>query len=177
MYKNTIVKTLKFKKGVEVSEACKNFIGSLLVKNPEKRLGSIADSLEIINHEWFKGFNWVKLLDKQLEPPYKPFQDEQEWIKNFDPSFTQQNPTDSICHIDPELFEEFQKEFEDFDFEPEEFAQESESDESEEEPNYPARSLSHHSKKSLQINKRRLLSTPKKIIKKSKKIMKFKAIL
>ncbi len=58
MYKNTLLKPLKFKKGVECSDEGKDLIAGLLVKNPKKRLGSIADSLEVMNHPWFKNFKW-----------------------------------------------------------------------------------------------------------------------
>jgi hypothetical protein len=60
----------------------------LLTKNPAKRLGSIADSLEVINHDWFRNFDWTKLIEKQLKSPYNPMDNEKDWLKNFDPSFT-----------------------------------------------------------------------------------------
>ena len=41
-----------------------------------------------MNHSWFRDFNWTDLLAKRLEAPYKPFDKEKDWIKNFDPSFT-----------------------------------------------------------------------------------------
>ena len=118
MYKNIILKQLKFKESVELSAEGKNFIENLLVKNPAKRLGSIADSLEVMNHEWFRNFDWTKLIEKQLKSPYNPIQSEKDWIKNFDPSFTKQKANDSICFIDPKFIEQFKKDFEDFDFEP-----------------------------------------------------------
>lgn len=55
MYKKTLLQQLKFKKGLEVSLECKEFISGLLEKNPDARLGSIADSLEVMSHPWFKG--------------------------------------------------------------------------------------------------------------------------
>ena len=88
MYKNTLVKQLKFKKNIKISPEGKDFISGLLNKKPQKRLGSIADSLEVMNHSWFKDFKWTELLSKRLEAPYKPFEKEKDWIKNFDPSFT-----------------------------------------------------------------------------------------
>ena len=72
MYKNTILNKLKFKKYVMVSDEAKDFVSGLLVKNPNKWLGSIADSLEVMNHSWFKDFDWTKLLDKKLKPPFNP---------------------------------------------------------------------------------------------------------
>ena len=63
MYKNTLLKELKFKSKIKVSEEVKNLIYKLLMKNPNKRMGSIADSLELISHPWFSDFNWTGLLD------------------------------------------------------------------------------------------------------------------
>lgn len=44
----------------------------LLVKDPSKRLGAAKDSDEIKLHPWFKGINWVQLLNREYEPPYVP---------------------------------------------------------------------------------------------------------
>lgn len=116
MYKNIILNSLKFKKHTKVSDECKDFLTGLLMKKPKNRLGSAADSLEIMNHPWFKSIDWSKLLDKKIEMPYKPDDAEKHWERNFDPQFTKQNPKDSICYIDPAKLEEFKKDFEDFNF-------------------------------------------------------------
>lgn len=73
----------------------------MLEKNPEERLGSIADSLEVMSHPWFKDINWSDLLQKKIKPLYNPIENEKDWIKNFDPSYTKQSPSDSIAWIDP----------------------------------------------------------------------------
>ena len=64
---------VKFPKDSKISSECKDFIKSLLNKNPLQRLGSKADTLEIMNHCFFKQFNWFKLLSKKLTSPYLPF--------------------------------------------------------------------------------------------------------
>lgn len=120
MYKNTILNPLKFKKHTECSDEAKDFISGLLVKKPKHRLGSIADSLEIMSHAWFRDFDWSKLLAKKLDMPYKPLPSEDEWEANFDPTFTKQKPSDSNAFIDPNVLVAFKKDFEDFDYEPEE---------------------------------------------------------
>lgn len=175
MYKNTIKKGLKFKKGIECSDEGKDFIAGLLIKKSENRLGSVADSLEVMNHPWFQDFEWHKLLDKKLEPPYKPIENEKNWIKNFDPNFTAQNPTDSICFIDPSILDQFKKDFEEFDFEPEKDS--TSSDEIEADLEFRNKSFSLKVKtnsisqksSSLEKNyKKRINSTPKKMIDKVK---------
>ena len=70
-------------------------------KKPEQRLGSIADSLEIMSHSWFKDFNWSELIEKKANAPYKPISDN--WEENFDPQTINLKPSDSICHFDVKL--------------------------------------------------------------------------
>lgn len=46
-------------------------IHKLIRRKPAERLGS--DNPEAVkNHTWFKGFEWNKLLNKELHPPYLP---------------------------------------------------------------------------------------------------------
>lgn len=116
MYKRTVVRKLKFKKYCKVSQSCEDFLRKLLVKNPEKRLGAVADSLEVMSHEWFDDFDWTSLMNKSLEPEYNPMRKVGKWEDNFDPCFVSQKPTDSISYIDPRVLKDFQKEFEMFDF-------------------------------------------------------------
>ena len=42
----------------------------LLSKNPAKRLGGSIENLKA--NSWFAGFDWAKLLSKQLTAPYIP---------------------------------------------------------------------------------------------------------
>lgn len=114
MYKKTILQQLKFKPSVEISEDCENFLEKILQKNPENRLGSLADSLEIMSHPWFSNINWSDLMQKKVKPPYQPYSNEKDWIKNFDPIYTKEKPMDSICWIDPKILEKFKKEFDEF---------------------------------------------------------------
>lgn len=62
MYKRTVVKELRFKKYTNCSDECKDFLQKILQKKVENRLGTIGDCLEIMNHPWFKGVDWVKLI-------------------------------------------------------------------------------------------------------------------
>ena len=116
MYKRTIIRKLKFKKYCSVSKNCEDFLSGLLMKNPEKRLGAMADSLEVMSHPWFDDFDWTSLMNKTLVPDYNPMEKTKNWEDNFDPCFTNEKPTDSISFIDPKLLKDFQKEFEMFDF-------------------------------------------------------------
>lgn len=56
---------------IDMSEEMKDFIWQLLEKNPKKRLG-YKSSKDVMNHPWFKDFNWKKLYRKEITPPYFP---------------------------------------------------------------------------------------------------------
>lgn len=116
MYKNTIMNPLKFKKDTRCSEEAKDFISGLLTKQPDKRLGSIADSLEVMSHPWFKDFDFFNLIEKKLKPPFNPSPSDGNWVRNFDPEFTKQTPSDSICFLDPKVLEEFRSDFAEFNY-------------------------------------------------------------
>jgi hypothetical protein len=48
-------------------------LGRLLIKDPEKRLGSGADGFNnIMNHPWFGELNWEALVQKKIKAPYIP---------------------------------------------------------------------------------------------------------
>ena len=52
-----------------VSKEVKDFIKSLLVKNPDERLGSKLDVDEIKNNIYFKDVDWDKVYNKKYIPP------------------------------------------------------------------------------------------------------------
>jgi len=45
-------------------------VEQLLSKNPAMRLGSSFENLK--NHPWFEGFEWDRLMSREMQPPYKP---------------------------------------------------------------------------------------------------------
>eukprot|EP01084_Bolivina_argentea_P226178 382077_1 len=49
------------------SENCKNLLQNLLIINPQKRLGSNNDAIDIMTHPFYNGINWVKLLKKKMK--------------------------------------------------------------------------------------------------------------
>ena len=58
--------------GIPMSDELKSIITCLLEKDPTKRLGSKGDADEIVNHPWFKGMDWDKLMKKELEAKFTP---------------------------------------------------------------------------------------------------------
>lgn len=65
--------------GIPMSEDLKDLITKLLDKDQKTRLGSNGDADELVNHAWFKGFDWDKLMKKEIDAPFKP---DMEYLKN-----------------------------------------------------------------------------------------------
>ena len=68
LYKMIYVNQPKFNSKVPVSDVSIDFIKKLLCKDPEKRI-TIREAKK---HEIFKGFNFEKLCEFELEPPILP---------------------------------------------------------------------------------------------------------
>ena len=77
------------------SAAAQDFIKSLLVFNPEKRLGYGKDGItNIQNHPFFKGIDWKKAYNKQIKPLFVPVLNNKLDLKYFDKSFTDEKVTE-----------------------------------------------------------------------------------
>ena len=63
---------LRFPKSSNVSKGAKELIKKLLNKDPGSRLGHTKGFEEIKNQEFFKGFNFDNLINKKIQPTYKP---------------------------------------------------------------------------------------------------------
>ena len=67
--KQAVIKQEHVPRGWSASSV--NFINSLIQRKPYKRLG-INGIEEIKQHEWFKGFDWEKMGNKQIKPSFIP---------------------------------------------------------------------------------------------------------
>jgi len=80
MYHKIVHAKLKFPP--RLSEECRDLIAKLLVRDPANRLGSaisgsaLTDIEEIKAHKFFDGFDWKKLLEKQITATYTPVIDD-----------------------------------------------------------------------------------------------------
>ena len=72
------MKDVKFPDNLEISDACKDFITQMMIKDPIKRLNHEG----ILKHPWFSELDLLKLEKKEIEPPFKP--DNEKWLKYFD---------------------------------------------------------------------------------------------
>lgn len=76
----------------KISEEAKDLIINLLIFDPKSRLGSGVDGGEKIkNHNFFKGVNWKDVWDRKLEPPFVPNLKNDQDLKYFDSSFTDES--------------------------------------------------------------------------------------
>ena len=116
MYKKIVRDDVNFRHGVKLSDEGKDLIKKLLCKNPNKRLGNQADSLEVLSHPWFSDLNWSMLQDKKIPPPIKPKCEGEDWMKNFDREFINEKVRDSDVKVNLEILRKFQKEFDEMNY-------------------------------------------------------------
>ncbi|KAM6961155.1 LOW QUALITY PROTEIN: protein kinase C eta type [Aplochiton taeniatus] len=95
-----------------------NILKAFLTKNPTLRLGCVAaegGEGAVTSHAFFMAIDWDKLNRRELEPPFKPRIKTTEDVNNFDPDFTQEEPT--LTPIDDPFISSInQEEFNNFSF-------------------------------------------------------------
>ncbi|KAI6032641.1 kinase-like domain-containing protein [Pisolithus orientalis] len=98
------------------SEAKSVMIG-LLHRDPTRRLGANGGE-EIKRHPFFaKYIDWHCLLQKKIQPPFKPSVESVLDVANFDPDFTNEEAQDSVVE-DSHLSETVQEQFKGFTYNP-----------------------------------------------------------
>jgi len=100
------------------STECIDFITSILKLDSNKRLGrGVHGTEDIKNHPWFSNIDWVKLYNKQLEPPFKPHLKDASDTRYFDSEVTSEDPNVSFTNKKFTQIPEQDDPFEDFSFE------------------------------------------------------------
>ncbi len=96
------IKFAELKYPLFVSGICKDLLMKLFNKDPTKRLGSVRDAEEIMEHPWFAKIDWVAIENKTLKPVFKPVRLAETDTVNFDNEFTTQPAGDSVSaqHLD-----------------------------------------------------------------------------
>ena len=56
--------------GFQFSKDATDLIRKILIRDPMKRLGTINDADEILQHKFFKGINIKKVMDRKFKGPY-----------------------------------------------------------------------------------------------------------
>ena len=83
--------------GISVSKTAQDLINKLLDKDLDKRLGNEKDFEEVLAHPWFKNINREEVLNKEIEPSFKPDITEGKYdVSNFDTAVTSLEPRESI---------------------------------------------------------------------------------
>uniref|UniRef100_A0A8C6UUL9 Ribosomal protein S6 kinase n=1 Tax=Neogobius melanostomus TaxID=47308 RepID=A0A8C6UUL9_9GOBI len=97
--KETMALILKAKLGMPqfLSPEVQSLLRALFKRNPANRLGAGPDGVEEIKrHRFFASIDWnVKIVQKEMRPPFKPSVGRPEDTFHFDPEFTSRTPTDS----------------------------------------------------------------------------------
>ncbi|XP_056446298.1 protein kinase C eta type [Gadus chalcogrammus] len=101
-----------------LSKEAVNILKALLTKAAAHRLGCMGSEggeSAVVRHPFFASIDWEKLERRELEPPFKPKIKTTEDVNNFDPDFTQEEPT--LTPIDDPLIpSNHLNEFHDFSF-------------------------------------------------------------
>ncbi|KAI6042647.1 kinase-like domain-containing protein [Pisolithus marmoratus] len=93
MYQKILTDPLVF--GPDIGTEARSILTSLLNRDPTKRLG-VNGAEEIKKHPFFeKHIDFKKLLQKKIQPPFKPSVSSPVDVSNFDTVFTTEDPIDS----------------------------------------------------------------------------------
>ncbi|CAL1712822.1 unnamed protein product [Somion occarium] len=94
MYQKILNDPLVF--GDEISPQARSILSKLLDRDPTRRLG-VNGADEIKSHPFFsQNIDFDKLLQKKIQPPFKPSVASPVDVSNFDTVFTAEPPTDSV---------------------------------------------------------------------------------
>ncbi|KAI5777808.1 kinase-like domain-containing protein [Geopyxis carbonaria] len=93
MYRKILQDTLQFP--ADMDKDARHMLSRLLDRDPAKRLGANG-AAEIKSHRFFDTIDWKRLLQKKIQPSFRPNVMNAMDTKNFDPEFTQELPMDSV---------------------------------------------------------------------------------
>jgi len=77
-----------------LSQDFNDLLQGLLVKTPERRLGSAEQGgvSAIKTHKWFASVNWSSVENRTSQPPIVPKMTSNDDVRNFDPLYTREPP-------------------------------------------------------------------------------------
>ncbi|KAH9841440.1 AGC/Akt protein kinase [Rhodofomes roseus] len=94
MYQKILTSPLVF--GDEIASQARSILTGLLTRDPLQRLG-VNGADEIRKHPFFaKNIDFEKLVQKKIQPPFKPSVSSPVDVSNFDTVFTTEAPMDSV---------------------------------------------------------------------------------
>ncbi|CAO3633309.1 unnamed protein product [Cunninghamella echinulata] len=114
MYRKILHEELRFPD--DISQDAKSLLTGLLTRDPETRLGNNGTS-EIKNHSFFSSIDWHLLMQKKLQPPFKPTVENAYDTTNFDDEFTSEAPLESVVD-ESQISKTMQEQFVGFTYNP-----------------------------------------------------------
>ena len=107
VYQKILKGKIKFPSGFDSN--AKSIIKHLLDADLTKRYGNLKNGVkDITGHRFFKGFEWDKLLKKELTPPYVPTVKSNDDISNFSQYPDSDNPAPQIKKEEDPFLDWFQ---------------------------------------------------------------------
>ncbi|KAI7858140.1 kinase-like domain-containing protein [Circinella umbellata] len=114
MYRKILQDELRFPD--DMSSDAKNLLRGLLTRDPNERLGNNGPE-DIKNHPFFASIDWRKLLQKKMQPPFKPSVESAYDTSNFDEEFTSEEPLESLVD-ESQISRTMQEQFAGFTYNP-----------------------------------------------------------
>ena len=114
MYRKILEDPLRFPD--DVDKDARHLLTGLLTRDPTRRMGSTGPA-DIKSHPFFRDVDWRKLMQKKIQPPFKPSVESAIDTSNFDAEFTSEEPMDSVV-ADSHLSETVQRKFENWSYNP-----------------------------------------------------------
>lgn len=108
MYRKILQDPLQFPQ--DMDRDAKDLLSKLLNRDPTKRLGANG-AAEIKSHRFFETIDWRRLLQKKIQPSFRPNVLNAMDTKHFDPEFTQEMPMDSVVDGGDFLSQSVQQQF------------------------------------------------------------------
>ncbi|CAK59888.1 unnamed protein product (macronuclear) [Paramecium tetraurelia] len=72
IYTSILSEQVQFPPYVQISDLLKDLICQLLEKDPQERMGQSQGIVEILSHPWFADINIEAIVNRTIQPPYKP---------------------------------------------------------------------------------------------------------
>ncbi|ORZ01427.1 kinase-like domain-containing protein [Syncephalastrum racemosum] len=114
MYRKILQDELRFPD--DMSDDAKSLLRGLLTRDPNERLGN-AGPEHIKQHPFFESIDWRKLLQKKMQPPFKPSVESAYDTTNFDEEFTSEQPLESVVD-ESQISKTMQEQFAGFTYNP-----------------------------------------------------------
>lgn len=106
---------VRFNDKLNLSKEAKDFVVKLLIKNPKDRLGSKDGMKEIVEHDFFKGYDFKSVDDLSMKPPYIPKIRGDDDVSNFDGEYTGSEVKQTVvAENNRKLIQKNQHKFKDF---------------------------------------------------------------